>query len=155
MLGIEVTQLGHLGAQPEMRYLPSGDPVANFRVASTSRWKDRDTGEEKERTTWLPWTVYGSQADNAAKLLQKGSRVLVRGTIRNESWEKDGETVYQDRYVVEFWQLLDRKPKDEADPAAAPASQAPASPDQSRPAAKSAGKSHKPGKAADEGKAPF
>lgn len=113
---LEVTQHGYVAGAPELRYAPSGDPVANFRVGSTERWTDRDTGEIKEKTTWVRWDIWGKQAENLARLVRKGSQILIRGTIRNSSYEKDGETHYQDRYVVDWWKLLDRKPKDEGAP---------------------------------------
>ena len=113
---LEVTHHGYVGRAPELRYVPSGDAVATFLVASTERWTERDSGEIKEKTTWVRWDVWGKQAENLARLVRKGSQILIRGTIRNSSYEKDGETLYQDHYVVDWWKLLDRKPRDESAP---------------------------------------
>lgn len=108
---LEITQHGYAGAAPELRYTPSGKPVVTFRVGTSSRWHD-DNDKPKERTDWVQWEIWGPQAENLAKFVKKGSQVLVRGSIRNHSWEKDGVTHYRDRHVVNFWRLLDRKPQD-------------------------------------------
>lgn len=112
---LDVYQHGFVGGPPELRYTPGGEAVTNFRVGSTERWTDNDTGETKERTTWLNWECWGKSAENVAKLVKKGSQVLITGTIRNDSWDdaKSGEKRYRDRYVVGRWKLLDRKPREE------------------------------------------
>lgn len=108
---LRTTQIGYAGAAPELRYAPSGDAVANVNIATSEHWIDKETGEKKERTTWVSWEVWGKSAENLAKLVQKGSRVYIEGTIRNHQWEdKDtGDTKYRDRHVGSYWQLLDRK----------------------------------------------
>lgn len=109
---LRTTQIGFTGGLPELRYVPSGDAVATVRVGTTDRWKDKE-GEIQERTTWLRWECWGKSAENLAKLVGKGAQVLVEGSIRNETWEdKEGVTKYRDKYVVDRWRLLDRKPKD-------------------------------------------
>lgn len=113
---LRTTQIGFAGAAPEMRYVPSGDAVATVRIGTTNRWKDGQSGEMRERTTWVAWECWGKSAENLAKLVGKGSQVYVEGTIRNESWEdQDGVTHYRDKYVVSYWRLLDRKPKGSGD----------------------------------------
>jgi single-strand DNA-binding protein len=116
---LDILQHGFTGSAPELRYTPSGDPVANFRVGSTDRWVDQDTGEEKERTTWISWECWGKSGENLAKIVKKGAQVLITGTIRNDSWDdpRTGEKRYKDRYVVGRWKLLDRKPREDAGPA--------------------------------------
>lgn len=109
---LRTTQIGFTGGLPELRYVPSGDAVATVRVGTTDRWKDKE-GEIQERTTWLRWECWGKSAENLAKLVGKGAQVLVEGSVRNESWDdKDGVTQYRDKYVVDQWRLLDRKPKE-------------------------------------------
>ena len=109
---LRTTQIGFTGGLPELRYVPSWDAVATVRVGTTDRWKDKE-GEVHERTTWLRWECWGKSAENLAKLVGKGAQVLVEGSVRNESWEdKEGVTQYRDKYVVDQWRLLDRKPKD-------------------------------------------
>lgn len=119
---LDILQHGFAGSAPELRYTPSGDPVTNFRVGSTDRWVDQDTGEEKERTTWISWECWGKSGENLAKIVKKGGQVLITGTIRNDSWDdpKTGEKRYKDRYVVGRWKLLDRKPREDAGPAESP-----------------------------------
>lgn len=107
---IEIQQIGFAGGAPELRYTPGGDPVANVRVATTERWKDKE-GAQQERTTWITWEVWGKSAENFTKLVGKGSQVFLKGTIRNHQWEDEasGETRYRDRCVINRWKLLDRK----------------------------------------------
>lgn len=111
---LRVSQIGYAGAAPELRYTPGGDAVANVNIATTERWTDKDSGEQKERTTWVTWEVWGKSAENLAKLVNKGSHVYMEGTIRNHQWtdEKSGETRYRDRHVGSLWKLLDRKAAD-------------------------------------------
>lgn len=106
---LEVTQLGFVGALPELRFVATDNAVATVRVCTTDRWKD-DAGATQERSTWLTWECWGKSAENLAKLVDKGAQILLRGSIRNESWtDKDGKTRYRDKYVVSRWQLLGRK----------------------------------------------
>lgn len=88
----QVTIVGNLGADPEMRYTPSGVPVANFSVAVNRRWTGQD-GTAQERTTWFRVTAWRKDADNVTKYLSKGSPVLVIGELEEPSvWQaKDGE----------------------------------------------------------------
>lgn len=105
---LRLSQIGHVGAAPELRFTPGGDPVASVRVATTDRWTG-DDGEIKERTTWVRWECWGKSGENLAKLVKKGSQVYIEGGLRNDSFEKDGVKQYRDRHVVEYWRLLDRK----------------------------------------------
>jgi single-strand DNA-binding protein len=76
--------VGHLGNNPEMRYMPNGQAVANFSMATTRRWTDGQ-GNPAEETTWLRVSVWGKQAENANQYLQKGSKVLVEGRLRPDA----------------------------------------------------------------------
>ncbi len=83
--------VGNLGADPELRFTPSGRPVANFNVATSSAWKDKTSGEKKEDTQWHKIVVWGPQAENCSKYLQKGRQVYVEGEIRTRNYEdKEG-----------------------------------------------------------------
>ncbi|NBS59630.1 MAG: single-stranded DNA-binding protein, partial [Betaproteobacteria bacterium] len=91
--------VGNLGADPEVRYLPSGEAVANIRVATTEKWKDKASGEMKEATEWHRISFFGRTAEVVGEYLKKGSQVYVEGSIRTRKWQdKDG----QDRYSTEI-----------------------------------------------------
>lgn len=94
----KVIIVGNLGRDPEMKYLPSGDAVANFSVATTDTWKDKD-GNKQEATEWHRVSFFGRQAEVCGQYLKKGSAVYVEGSIRTRKWQdKDG----QDRYSTEI-----------------------------------------------------
>tara|TARA_R110002126_G_scaffold150140_2_gene296247 strand:- start:1215 stop:1622 length:408 start_codon:yes stop_codon:yes gene_type:complete len=83
---------GNLGKDPELRYMPNGDPVCNFSVATSEEWKDKQTGEKKEQTEWHDVTVFKHQgAEFAGTYFKKGSSVLVVGKMNTREWEKDGQ----------------------------------------------------------------
>ncbi|HEY7741241.1 MAG TPA: single-stranded DNA-binding protein [Steroidobacteraceae bacterium] len=95
----KVIIVGNLGADPETRYLPSGEAVTNIRVATTDRWKDKTSGEMKEATEWHRIAFFGKLATIAGEYLKKGSQVYVEGRIRTRKWQdKEG----QDRYTTEI-----------------------------------------------------
>lgn len=89
--------VGYLGADPEVKYTPSGKPVANMSVATSESWKD-DRGAKQERTEWHRIVVWGDQAEACGKYLAKGRLVAVQGKLQTRSWEKDG----QKRYTTEI-----------------------------------------------------
>lgn len=96
------TIIGNLGRDPEVRTLPDGKKVANFSVACTDSWKDKDTGEKKEKTEWINVSLFGGTADVAEKYLHKGSKVCVIGKVRTRKWtDKDGKDRYTTETVVE------------------------------------------------------
>ena len=95
----KVIPVGNLGADPETRYMPSGDAIANIRLATTDSWKDKATGEKKEATEWHRVAFFGKLAEIAGQYLRKGSQVYIEGRIRTRKWQdKDG----QDRYTTEI-----------------------------------------------------
>ena len=95
----KVIIVGNLGADPETRFLPSGEAVANIRVATTETWKDKQSGEKKEATEWHRVAFFGRLAEIAGEYLKKGSQVYVEGSLRTRKWQdKDG----QDRYTTEI-----------------------------------------------------
>ena len=95
----KVIIVGNLGADPETRYLPSGEAVTNIRVATTDKWKDKQSGDTKEATEWHRISLFGRQAEVAGEYLKKGSQVYIEGSIRTRKWQdKEG----QDRYTTEI-----------------------------------------------------
>src|SRR5256885_15157820 len=94
----KVILVGNLGADPETKYLPSGDAVTNIRLATTDRWKDKASGEMKEATEWHRIAFFGRLAEVAGEYLKKGSQVYVEGRIRTRKWQGKGS---QDRHSTE------------------------------------------------------
>jgi single-strand DNA-binding protein len=86
----KVILVGNLGADPETRYMPSGSAVTNLSVATSESWKDKQTGEQKERTEWHKVAMFNRLAEIAAEYLRKGSQVYIEGKLRTRKW--------QDRY---------------------------------------------------------
>lgn len=94
----KVILVGNLGADPEIRYLPSGEAVANLRLATTDNWKDKD-GNKQEATEWHRVSFFGRQAEVCGQYLKKGSQIYVEGSIRTRKWQdKEG----QERYTTEI-----------------------------------------------------
>lgn len=118
--------IGHLGRDPEVRYLPNGDAVSNFSVATTERWKDKASQEQKEATEWHRVSVFGKLAEIAGEYLKKGSMVYVEGRLQTRKW-KDKQDV--ERYTTEIRadtiRFLNRVEggDEESTPAAKPASE--------------------------------
>jgi single-strand DNA-binding protein len=95
----KVILTGHLGADPELKHLPSGDAVANIRLASSERYRDKASGETKEATEWHRLVFFRRLAEIAGEYLVKGSRIYVEGRLRTRKWTaSDG----QDRYTTEI-----------------------------------------------------
>lgn len=106
----KVMIIGHLGADPETRTFPSGGSVTNLRVATTEAWKDRDTGEQQERTEWHRVSLFGKLGEIAAEYLRKGSQVYIEGSIRTRKWQdKQGQDRYSTEIVGKDMQMLGGK----------------------------------------------
>ena len=91
--------IGNLGKDPEIRYTQGGDAIANFSIACTESWKDKQTGEKKEMTEWVRISAFGKLAEICSQYLKKGSQVYVEGSLRTRKWtDKDG----QERYTTEI-----------------------------------------------------
>ena len=98
--------IGNLGADPETRYLPSGDAVTNIRIATTDTWKDKN-GEKQEHTEWHRVAFFGKTAEIAGEYLKKGSPVYIEGRIRTRKWQdKEGQERYSTEIVADRMQLL-------------------------------------------------
>lgn len=94
----KVIIIGNLGKDPEMRYMPSGDAIANLRIATTDKFKDRN-GEMQEATEWHSVAFFGKTAEICGQYLKKGSQLYVEGSLRTRKWQdKDGN----DRYTTEI-----------------------------------------------------
>jgi len=99
--------IGRLGSDPEIRYTPSGVAVANFSVATSEEWKDKDTGEKKERTEWHRIVAWRRLGEICGEYLSKGKQVYVEGRIQTSSWEdKDGNKRYKTEIVANDVQFL-------------------------------------------------
>ena len=103
----KVIIVGNLGADPETRYLPSGEAVTNIRVATTDRWKDKASGEMKEATEWHRVAFFGRLAEISGEYLKKGSQVYVEGSLRTRKWQdKDGNDRYSTEIRGDVMQML-------------------------------------------------
>lgn len=80
---------GYVGSDPETRYTPSGTAVSEFSIAITEKWKDKNSGEQRENTTWIRCESWGKQAEVVGEYVRKGSLVAVQGEIRNQEWQAD------------------------------------------------------------------
>jgi len=103
----KVTIVGNLGRDPETRYMPSGDAMTNIAVATTDKWKDKTTGEQKEATEWHRIAFFGKLAEIAGQYLKKGSQVYVEGKLRTRKWtDKDGVEKYTTEIIADSMQML-------------------------------------------------
>jgi single-strand DNA-binding protein len=103
----KVIIVGNLGRDPEMRTFPSGDRVANVTIATTDKWKDKQTGEMKEATEWHRVVFNGRLAEIAGEYLRKGSQVYVEGSLRTRKWtDKDGIEKYTTEIRADQMQML-------------------------------------------------
>ena len=95
----KVIIVGNLGGDPETRYMPSGAAVTNLTVATNESWKDKQTGEQKERTEWHKVAMFNRLAEIAAEYLRKGSQVYIEGKLRTRKWQDQNG---QDRWTTEI-----------------------------------------------------
>ena len=102
----KVILVGNLGADPETRAMPSGSTVANIRIATSESWKDKQTGEQQERTEWHRVKFFGRLAEIAGEYLKKGSQVYVEGKLRTDEYEKDGIKRYSTDIIADEMQML-------------------------------------------------
>ena len=103
----KVILVGNLGADPETRYMPSGSAVTNVRIATTDSWKDRQSGEQQERTEWHRVVFFGRLAEIAAEYLRKGSQVYVEGRLQTRKWQgNDGQDRFTTEIVANDMQML-------------------------------------------------
>ena len=102
--------IGNLGQDPEIKYTQSGSPVANLSVATSERWKDKNTGEQKEQTEWHRVVVFGRLAEIAEQYLKKGSKIFIEGKIQTRDWEDaEGNKKYITEVVAREMTMLDSR----------------------------------------------
>jgi len=103
----KVILVGHLGQDPEVRAMPSGSSVANLSLATNEQWRDKNTGEQQERTEWHRLALFGRLAEIAGQYLRKGAQVYVEGRLRTRKWQDgDGHDRYSTEIVVNEMQML-------------------------------------------------
>lgn len=113
--------IGRLGADPEGRALPSGEPLSTFRLATSEKWRDKQTGERKERTEWHTVVLFGPLAEVATGFLRKGSLVFIGGSLRTRKWQdRDGNDRYTTEIVGRQVQLLGGRRESSEAPAETP-----------------------------------
>lgn len=106
----KVILMGHLGADPESRYMPNGDAVCNVRLATTESWKDKATGEKKEATEWHRITFFRRLAEIAGQYLVKGVPIYIEGQIKTRKWQdKDGKDQYTTEIHATELQMLGKR----------------------------------------------
>ena len=104
--------IGNLGKDPEVRYTAGGDPIANFSIACTESWKDKQTGEKKEMTEWVRISVFGKLAEICGQYLKKGSQVYIEGSLRTRKWmDKDGVERYTTEIRCDDMKMLGSRPQ--------------------------------------------
>ncbi|MEO8670002.1 MAG: single-stranded DNA-binding protein [Tahibacter sp.] len=102
----KVILVGNLGADPETRYSAGGTAITTIRIATSESWKDKQTGEQQEKTEWHRIKFFGRLAEIAGEYLKKGSQVYVEGSLRTEEYEKDGVKRYSTDIVAAEMQML-------------------------------------------------
>ncbi len=98
----KVILIGNVGGDPETRYLPNGNAVTNITLATTDSWKDKQTGQQQDRTEWHRVAFFGKLAQIAGEYLRKGSQCYVEGRLQTREWEKDGVKRYTTEIVVDM-----------------------------------------------------
>lgn len=106
----KVQLIGHLGRDVELRYMPSGEAVANLAIATSSEWKDRDSGERQQATEWHRCVAFGKLADLIGQYCAKGSNVYIEGKLRTRKWaDKDGVDRYTTEVVADEFINFDKR----------------------------------------------
>ena len=102
----KVILVGNLGADPETRYTPNGTAITSIRIATSESWKDKQTGEQQERTEWHRVKFFGRLAEIAGEYLKKGGQVYIEGKLRTDEYEKDGVKRYSTDIIADEMQML-------------------------------------------------
>lgn len=105
----KVILIGNLGRDPETRSTATGAAVTNFSIATSDSWKDKNSGEQQERTEWHNVVCFARLAEIAGQYLRKGSKVYIEGSLRTNSWEQDGQKKYRTEVMCRDLQMLDGK----------------------------------------------
>ena len=111
MAGVnKVIILGNLGNDPEVRYMPNGEPVANISIATSETWNDKNTGEKREKTEWHRVTAYRRTAEIIGQYTRKGSKLYVEGKLQTRKWtDNNGVDRYTTEIIADSVQLLDSR----------------------------------------------
>lgn len=136
----KVILIGNLGRDPEVRYTPDGKAVVNFGLATSLEWKDKTTGEKREKTEWHRIVAFGKLGEICGEYLSKGRQVYIEGRLQTRSWEQEGVTRYITEIVASEMQMLGakgaessggyaREPQQNTKPAQSQSYQEPPSPD--------------------------
>ncbi len=106
----KVILIGNLGGDPEVRYMPSGGAVANITLATSEAWKDKQTGEQHDRTEWHRVVFFNRLAEIVGEYLKKGGKIYVEGSLRTRKWQdKNGQDRYTTEIVANEMQMLDSR----------------------------------------------
>lgn len=105
----KVILVGNVGQDPETRYMPNGGAVTNLSLATSETWKDKNSGENQERTEWHRIVFYQRLAEIVAEYVKKGSKLYVEGSLRTRSWEQDGVKRYATEIIASEMQMLDSR----------------------------------------------
>lgn len=105
----KVILVGNLGNDPEVRYMPNGNAVANVSLATSDSWKDKATGEQQEKTEWHRVVFFNRLAEIVEQYVKKGSKLYVEGRLQTRSWEQDGVKRYSTEIVANEMQMLDSR----------------------------------------------
>ncbi|WP_150305981.1 single-stranded DNA-binding protein [Pseudomonas saliphila] len=146
----KVILIGNVGGDPDVRYLPNGNAVANVTLATSDSWKDKQTGQQQERTEWHRVVFFGRLAEVVGEYVRKGSKMYIEGRLQTREWEKDGVKRYTTEIVVDIggqMQLLDGRPQggeQGAAPRQQPQRQAPQHSQQAAPQQQSAPQQQRP-----------
>ncbi len=111
----KVILVGNIGVEPEVRHMPSGGAVTNISLATSESWKDKQTGQQQERTEWHKVVFFNRLAEIAGEYLRKGSKVYVEGSLRTRKWQdQSGADKYTTEIVASEMQMLDSRGGDQA-----------------------------------------
>lgn len=105
----KVILIGNVGQDPETRYMPNGNAVTNITLATSETWRDKNTGEQQERTEWHRVTFFQRLAEIVAEYVRKGSKIYVEGRLQTRSWEQDGIKRYATDIIASEMQMLDSR----------------------------------------------
>ena len=111
MAGVnKVILVGNLGQDPEVKYMPNGNAVANISIATSETWKDRDSGEKREKTEWHRVVMFRKLAEIVGQYLKKGSKVYIEGKLQTRKWQdKNGQDRYTTEIIADQMQMLDAR----------------------------------------------
>ena len=105
----KVIIMGNLGQDPDVRYMPSGNAVVQLSVATNRSWKDKESGQQKDETSWHRCVAYGKQGETISTHFKKGNKILLEGRLKYGSYEKDGVTRYTTDIVVDRFEFVEKK----------------------------------------------